>query len=204
MNTITRIGISIFTIAVLLGPLYTVNEYSVVSNLISELGAQHTKNNFIMIIAFFILGGSIAFEGLKSFQVSLLPFILFGLAMAVVGVLPHKPLDASLEYNLTYHNLHGIIASIAGTVITVGFIWQGFRAQKKQKLICFYMALVAIVFPVLMLSYPKYQGILQRAMYLQILGWLWIQYPKSWLPKAPVDRKRMQQLSFTLCLVGRV
>ncbi len=181
MTTITRIGISIFAIAVLLGPLYTVNDYSVVAHLISELGAQHTKNNFIMIIAFLLLGGSIALDGFKSFQVSLLPFILFGLAMAVVGVFPHKPLDASLEYNATYHNLHGIIASIAGTVITVGFIWQGFRTEKKQKLICFYMPLVAIVFPVLMISFPNYQGLIQRAMYLQILGWLWIHYPKSWL-----------------------
>lgn len=183
MTTITRIGISIFAIAVLLGPIYTVNDYSVVSNLISELGAQHTKNNFIMIIAFLILGGSIAFDGFKSYQVSLLPFIIFGIAMAVVGVFPHKPLDASLAYNSTYHYLHGIIASIAGTLITVGFIWQGFRKEKKHKIICFYMALVAIVFPVLMLAFPKYQGIIQRAMYLQILGWLWIHYPETWLTK---------------------
>ena len=136
-----------------------------------------------MITAFVILGGTIAIDGFKSFQISLLPFILFGLAMAVVGVFPHKPLDASLAYNATYHNLHGILASVAGTVITVGFIWQGFRTKKTQRLICFYMALVAIVFPVLMLSYPNYQGIIQRAMYLQILGWLWIKYPETWQTK---------------------
>ena len=183
MTTLTRIGISIFAITVVLGPLYTVSDYSSISNLISELGAQQTKNNFIMIAAFLILGGTIAFDGLKSFQISLLPFILFGLAMAVVGVFPHKPLDASLAYNATYHNVHGILASVAGTMITVGFIWQGFRTKKKQKLICFYMALVAVVFPVLMLSYPNYQGIIQRAMYLQILGWLWIKYPEAMLAK---------------------
>lgn len=183
MTTFTRIGIFIFAIAVVLGPVYTVHDYSIIANLISELGAQHTLNNFIMITAFVILGGTIALDGIKSFQISLLPFILFGGVMAVVGVFPHKPLDASLAYNAAYHNIHGILASVAGTVITVGFIWQGFRSMKMQRLTCFYMALVAVVFPVLMLSYPHYQGIIQRAMYLQILGWLWVNYPKAWLTK---------------------
>jgi hypothetical membrane protein len=133
MINVSRIGVTIFAIAVALGPIYTVNNYSIISNLISELGAQHTKNNFIMIIAFAILGGSIAFDGIRKFQISLLPFILFGLAMAIVGFFPHKPLDASLAYNNTIHSIHGIIASMAGTVITVGFLWQGFRTTKKKR-----------------------------------------------------------------------
>ena len=57
MISLTRIGIAIFTLSVVLGPLYTVPDYSVVSNLISELGDQHTQNNFIMIIGFIALGG---------------------------------------------------------------------------------------------------------------------------------------------------
>jgi len=179
MFTLTRAGIGIFTIAVVLGPLYTVTEYSVVTNLISELGAQHTQNNFIMIIASLLLGWGIVFDGVRSFRVALIPFILFGVSMAVVGMFGHKPLDASLHYNSTYHTIHGIIASIAGTVITIGFIWQGFRAKGRQKIVCFYMALVAIVFPILMLNIPNFQGVIQRVMYLQILGWLWIKYPKS-------------------------
>jgi hypothetical membrane protein len=177
MVTLTRVGIAIFALAVVFGPLYTVDEYSVVSNLISELGAQHTQNNFIMIIAFVLLGGSIVIDGARRFRIALLPFILFGLAMAVVGLYPHKPIDAGLNFNATYHNLHGIIASIAGTVITVGFIWQGLKTDGRQRIICFYMAGVAILFPILMLTFPNYQGITQKIMYLQMLGWLWIKYP---------------------------
>jgi hypothetical membrane protein len=177
MVTLTRVGIAIFALAVVFGPLYTVDEYSVVSNLISELGAQHTQNNFIMIIAFVLLGGSIVIDGARRFHIALLPFILFGLAMAVVGLYPHKPIDAGLNFNATYHNLHGIIASIAGTVITVGFIWQGLKTDGRQRIICFYMAGVAILFPILMLTFPNYQGITQKIMYLQMLGWLWIKYP---------------------------
>ena len=179
MLSLTRIGIAIFTLAVVLGPLYTVPDYSVVSNLISELGAQHTQNNFIMIIGFIALGGCIAIDGLRPFRLALLPFILFGVAMAIVGIFPHKPLATTLEFNTTIHNIHGAIASIAGTVITVGFIWQGFRNVEGQRIVCFYLAAVAIVFPLLMLNTPEFQGVIQRAMYLQVLGWLWIKYPAT-------------------------
>ena len=54
MITSTKVGIIVFALAVLLGPLYTVDEYSIVTNLVSELGAQHTPNNFIMICLNFI------------------------------------------------------------------------------------------------------------------------------------------------------
>ena len=179
MITLTRIAITIFSLAVIFGPLYTVTEYSAVTNLISELGAQHTENNFIMIIAFVILGGGIVIDGVRRFRAALLPFILFGAAMAVAGMFPHKPLDTSLNFNATFHTMHGVIASVAGTVITVGFIWQGFRNNGGQRIVCFYMAAVSIVFPLLMLNTPNFQGVIQRVMYLQILGWLWIKYPDS-------------------------
>lgn len=177
MITPTRAGILAFTLAVTFGPLYTVDEYSVVSNLISELGAQHTPNNIIMIVAFIALGGGILFDGLKRFHVSLLPFILYGLFMAIVGVFPHKPINPSLNYNEMLHNLHGIFASVAGTLITVGFIWQGFRTNGAHRIISFYMAAVSLIFPVLMLTFPNFQGIIQRVMYIQVLGWMWVRYP---------------------------
>ena len=132
-----------------------------------------------MIIAFCLLGAGRAIDGIKTFQLPLLPFISFGVAMAIVGLFPHKPIDAALNYSSALHNIHGIIASVAGTLITIGFIWQGFRNIGWQKMACFYMAAVAIVFPLLMLNTPEFQGVIQRAMYLQILGWLWIKYPTS-------------------------
>ena len=181
MITQTRIGIIIFAIAILLGPIYTVDGYSTVANLVSELGAQQTKNNFIMIIAFIIMGGCIVSDGVRNFHISKIPFIVFGLAMAVVGLFPHRPLDMSISFNSTYHAIHGIIATIAGTAITVGFIWNGFRTNTRKKIVCFYMALVATIFPVLMVSFPENMGAIQRLMYLQILGWTWFEYPKFWL-----------------------
>lgn len=151
----TRVGIIVFSLAVLLGPLYTAEEYSIISDLVSELGAQHTPNNFIMICAFITFGVGIVLDGVRMFQIPLLPFILFGLAMAIVEVFPHKPLDSSQGFSVIYHDLHGIVASIVDVAITVGFIWQGFRSG-RQRINCFYMALVATIFPILMLSIPEH------------------------------------------------
>jgi len=39
------------------------------------------------------------------------------------------------------------------------------------------MAAVAMFFPMLMLFFENYQGLIQRVMYLQVLGWLWMKYP---------------------------
>lgn len=178
MSTLSRIGIAIFAITVMLGPLYTLDEYSSNSNLISELGAQHSPNGFIMVVAFLVMGTSIAVDGLRRFQRSLIPFILFGLAMGAVGLFPHKPIDPSIDFNQAYHNWHGILASVAGAAITTGFVWQGFICRGKRRYICFYLALVALLFPALMLGLPDYQGLIQRLMYLQLLGWIWLCYPR--------------------------
>ena len=53
---LTRAGILVFVAAVLAGPWYTVGGYSAVGNLISELAAQHTRGNFIMVPAVGQLG----------------------------------------------------------------------------------------------------------------------------------------------------
>ena len=114
--------------------------------------------------------------------------------MVVVGVFPHKPIDATINFNDTFHILHGIIASVAGILITIGFIWQGFRTNGRQRVICFYMAAIAILFPILMLTIPYYRGIIQRIMYLQVFGWLWMKYPiifaKQSLYSAPEQQRK--------------
>ena len=108
---ITRISIIIFAITVLTGPFYTVDNYSHIRNLISELGAQQTKNNFIMIIGFLILGLGILMDSYKKISYPIIPFALFGIFMIMAGIFPHKPADTSLSYNHTFHSLHSLSAT---------------------------------------------------------------------------------------------
>jgi hypothetical membrane protein len=180
---ITRISIIIFITVVISGPLYTVDNYSHITNLISELGAQQTKNNFIMITGFLVLGLGILIDSYRTKSYPVIPFALFGIFMAMAGIFPHKPIDSSIPYSHASHGLHSLSATLAGISISMGFIWQGFLSlTRTQKAICFYLAIACFVFPMLMLSMRNYQGILQRSMYLQIFAWLWVMFPSKTKP----------------------
>ncbi|GAH16275.1 unnamed protein product, partial [marine sediment metagenome] len=79
----TRLGIVIFTMAALSGPRYTVDGYSAINHVISQLGAQNTPNNFIMVAGFLALGIGIIADGIRWFNKPVLPFIAFGLFMGL-------------------------------------------------------------------------------------------------------------------------
>ncbi len=69
---------------------------------------------------------------------------------------------------------------LAGISITIGFVWQGVLSKQiASKLICFHLAIVCFAFPVLMLKIPEYRGLVQRLMYVQVLGWIALQYPEK-------------------------
>jgi hypothetical protein len=67
-----HIGILIFAVAALAGPCYTVEGYSPVSNVISQLGAQNTLNNLIMVAGFLALGIGIVADGIRMCKVRIL------------------------------------------------------------------------------------------------------------------------------------
>ena len=175
----TRLGIAIFVAAVAAGPLYTVPGYSPVANLISELGAQNTPRNYIMVIAFAALGICIVADGVRTFHRALFPFVAFGLFMALVGLFGHKPIDPEIPYVASAHTAHVGLATAAGISITVGFAWQAFRQPGPyRRTAAALLALVSLMLPLAMLAFPAYQGAIQRVMYFLVLLWLWVFYPQ--------------------------
>ena len=101
--TYTRAGILAFSAAVLAGPWYSVDGYSAIGNLISELAAQNTRSSFIMVAGFLALGLGIVADGQRSFQRPAVPFMAFGLFMALAGLFGHKPLAAAVPYSASAH-----------------------------------------------------------------------------------------------------
>ena len=175
----TRLGIAIFAVAVVAGPLYTVPNYSPAANLISELGAQNTPHNYIMVVAFAALGAGIVVDGLRRFHRALIPFVVFGFFMALVGLFGHKPINPGVPYTAWAHAAHGALATAAGISITVGFTWQAFRQPGAgRRLAAALLAVVSLALPLAMLSFPAYQGAIQRVMYFLVFLWLWAYYPR--------------------------
>lgn len=169
-----KFGILIFAATILLGPFYTVRDYSVITNTVSELGAQRTPNNFIAIIGFVAFGLGIAIEWVQRRSWKTTPFLLFGVFIAAAGLLPHRPIDPSIHYSNLIHRLHSVMASGSGIAITVGFLWKAFEERSLKTRICdFYMAGICLALPMAMFAMPNYQGLIQRLMYFQVFVWLW-------------------------------
>jgi hypothetical membrane protein len=176
----TRVGIVLFVLAVAAGPLYTVPGYSAVGNLISELAAQNTPRNILMSGAFVALGVGIAVDGLRPFAAAQAPIIGFGVFMALAGLFGHRPISAGVPYVEWAHAAHSALATAAGTSITVAFVWQAVRQPWwVRRAVAAALAVLCLVLPLTMLSFPAVQGAVQRLMYLLMFTWLWLHYPRS-------------------------
>ena len=174
----TRIGILVFTAAALAGPWYTVEEYSPVSNVISQLAAQNTSNSFIMAAGFLALGIGIVVDGVSRFSKPTIPFIAFGLFMGLAGLLAHKPISPDVGFNEFIHQAHSSLATLAGISITVGLLWQAaLLSTFRLRAMTISLALLCLILPLCMLAFQDIQGLIQRIMYLFVFVWLWVYYP---------------------------
>ncbi len=174
----TQWGVLVFVAAAALGPLYTTPDYSVLSNVISELAAQNTPRNAIMAVAFVLLGTLVALDGLRPPRAPRMPFVVFGVAFAAAGLFGHKPIAQGVPYLAWVDTVHSQLATVSGIALTVGFGWQAaLRGPWPQRLLAGLLALVCVGLPLLMLSWPAWQGAVQRVMYLLVFGWLFACYP---------------------------
>ena len=174
----TRIGILFFASAALAGPWYTVDGYSTVSNLISQLGAQKTQNNWIMVIGFLSLGCGIIVDSIRRLSRRVLPFAAFGMFMALAGIFAHKPLSPVIQYNEFAHQAHSVLATLAGVSITVGLLWYAVAAASlRSRVTAIALAGLCLALPLCMLVFPDFQGLIQRLKYLLLFSWLWICFP---------------------------
>ena len=176
----TQWGVLAFVAAAALGPLYTAPGYSVLSNVISELAAQNTPRNAIMVVAFLLLGGAVALDGLQPARAPRMPFVVFGLAFAAAGLFGHKPITPGVPYLAWVDTVHSQLATVSGIALTVGFGWQAaLRGPWSQRLLAGVLALAFMGLPLLMLALPAWQGAVQRVMYLLVFGWLFAFYPRG-------------------------
>lgn len=177
MNS-TRLGILIFTAATMAGPWYTVEEYSPVRNVISQLGAQNTPNSLIMVAGFLALGIGIVVDGVRRFSKPVIPFIAFGLFMGLAGLIAHKPISPAVAFSELIHQAHSILATLAGISITVGLLWQAALVSTfRLRALTITLAILCFILPLCMLAFQDIQGLIQRIMYLLVFIWLWTYYP---------------------------
>ena len=174
------VGVLLITVAIVLGPLYTASGYSIATNLVSELGAQHMPNAWIMNAGFIAFGVGVTVSAARRARATPFTagmFLVFGMAMALAGVFSHQPLDRSTHYDELAARLHSLCATVAGFAFTIGAFAQSLHEREERCWACWVAAASATGLPLLMLADPSHVGLTQRLMFVVTFLWLVVFLP---------------------------
>lgn len=173
--------------AILLGvsmilPFFSVEEYRILENTTSHLGAQNTPFAWLMNTTFILLALASVKAGwkpLKGFYFQRAVLLVFGIALIGVAVFQHRPIIPDLAYDLMEDQLHSIFANIVGTSFTLlAFSMAFIEKMKRKRLQAAGVAIIACILSIGMFLFPQFGGVLQRSMFFLAFGWMIILFER--------------------------
>jgi hypothetical membrane protein len=179
----TLVGVAIITAIIIIAPLLTVPDYSVVSHPISMLGAQATPNAWLMNIGLAALGLGPAVDALRRARaqwIRTIFFLIFSAAMVAAAVFSTRPVNPDIVFDTREEVHHAIAAMVAGYSFSIGAVI--FAITQKvtwHRLASLFAAAAASFIPMLMFKYPEVMGLLQRFMLATCFLWLIVFLPVS-------------------------
>lgn len=157
-------------------PFFSVEEYQILTNTTSHLGAQQAPYAWVMNGTFVLLGLGSGFAGWRAFKgygFQRAVLIVFAVALVGVALFQHKPIVEGLAYDLQEDRMHSFFASTVGFAFTLFSISLAFiekeRTKKVESLI---MGGVAVLLSLLIFQVPQLAGLWQRTMFFLAFGWL--------------------------------
>jgi hypothetical membrane protein len=163
-------------LAMFILPLFSVPEYSIIRNTLSELGAQSAPGAWIMNIVFtaLALGSVIAgwrfFDGFVFHRIIL---ILFGVSLALMAFFNHAPVNPEVQYNLREDGWHAYFAGTAVLSFIILSIATSFILEKQQdRQLARAAGTSAMVLMVLMAEADRLAGVWQRLILIISFGWM--------------------------------
>ena len=157
-------------------PSYSTPEYSIISNTLSQLGAQYTPNAWIMNFTFVSLGiGSLIagwryFEG---FAFQRLFLILFGISLTLAAFFNHAPVNTLTQYKISEDGWHSYFIFTAVLTFVILTISSTFILEKHTDKLLATAAGVSVIFlSVLMSEMADAAGVWQRLLFIISFGWM--------------------------------
>ena len=171
------IGVYILMLLVIfILPFFSADNYSIVSNTTSQLGAQETSNAWIMNLTFVLLGtGSIVagWKVLKAYWLHRILLLAFGISLILTAVFSHAPIDPDIPYDMDEDKLHSLFASTTGFSFTLFAISSAFIMEKQRdRWIAIAIGVLGTVLSILMFQLDGYKGIWQRLIFISAFGWM--------------------------------
>lgn len=163
-------------------PFFSVDNYSILKNTTSHLGAQNTPNSWIMNVTFILLGMSSIFAGwshYKGFWFQKMLLLIFGFSLVAVAIYNHAPINKEVLYNIKEDKLHSLFASITGFSFTILAISTGLIKDIKSKMILpICVGVIATILSIMMFKIENYMGVWQRLIFIISFGWMLYEFKK--------------------------
>lgn len=157
-------------------PVYSTPEYSIISNTLSQLGAQNTPNAWIMNFTFVTLGiGSIIsgwryFEG---FAFQRLFLVLFGISLTLAAFFNHAPVNTLVQYNILEDGWHSYFIFTAGMTFVILTVSSTFILEnQKDRLLATAVGASVILLSILTSEVAHAAGVWQRLLFIISFGWM--------------------------------
>ncbi len=157
-------------------PFYSIENYHIIRNTTSQLGAQNTPNAWIMNMTFVMLGILSIVSGwaiLKGFYFHRTVLLIFGISLMLTAVFRHAPISADLLYNVKHDQLHSFFASLTGFSFTLFAISTAFINENKwHRVLAILVGILATVLSILMFNILEWAGLFQRFIFMISFGWM--------------------------------
>jgi hypothetical protein len=162
----------------LFAPLLMPQDYDWVSNAISEAAAQGIHGAWLARLGFVLYGMAVIWLTASQRGVWSLAargcHLLFGVFMVCAAAFSIRPWAEAAPFDPTEDFLHSFAATAMGFAYTLGVLLVFLQRPKTEfrwRMFDLVAAVVATVFPLMMLALPEIHGLIQRTMFL--VSYLW-------------------------------
>lgn len=177
LTIITTTSLVLFLVVSTFLPFISFEGYSIFSNTTSHLGAQGSPFAWVMNGVFILLGIAAILKTYPSRISYTRTFgLFFGLSLIMTGIFQHASLTGSVQINQLHDTLHSVFATATGFSFTLLAAGHAVMSKGAQRYAALIMAVIAIVVPLAMFSFPSLMGISQRFMFISAFSWLFFYY----------------------------
>lgn len=165
-------------------PFYSVNEYSILKNTTSHLGAQGAPYAWVMNAVFVLLGTAAiadSWKRLSNYWLHKVVLTIFGISLVLTAFFQHAPIVPGVVFSELEDDWHSKFATITGFSFTFFAIASAFiKSTRKRKIIAACIGIIAIFLSMLIFNVAELAGIWQRLMFIIMFAWLMsFLYPRA-------------------------
>jgi len=157
-------------------PFYSVDEYSILKNTTSHLGAQGAPYAWVMNVVFAMLGTAAIIDGwvrLSNYWLHKAALIVFGTSLFLTAIFQHAPIVPSVIFSTLEDDLHSKFATVTGFSFTFFAIAAAFiESDRLRKIIAVGVGILATILSMLIFNIADLAGVWQRLMFIIVFAWL--------------------------------